>query len=68
MRLLVLYRTEYPIPSPHLLLRSLHQGAKLLLPTPYFTLPLPCLCPSVPVQRHEYDYEYEQYPAHLHGS
>ena len=25
---------------------------------------LPCLCPSVPVQRHEYEYEYEQDPAH----
>ena len=47
---------SYPIPSPHLLLRTLHPTS-------------PYLCPaSVPVHRHEYEYEYEQYPAHLHGS
>ena len=32
MRLLVLYRTEYPIPSPHLLLRSLHPTSPYLCP------------------------------------
>ena len=50
-----------PTPSPHLV--SCFAPYTLQ----YFTPPLPCLCPSVPVQRHEYDYEYEQYPAHLHG-
>ena len=57
---------SYPIPSPRQLLRSPHPKVPLLHPTVRVTLP--CLCPSVPVQRHEYEYEYEQDPAHLHAA
>ena len=61
------YRPIYTLPASYEYPIHPLTSSAASLPTPYFTLrvTLPCLCPSVPVQRHEYEYEYEQDPAHL---